>query len=558
VRHSRIRGAGLALITAALLASACSSDSKKDVTAGATTSAPSTTEAAKQGGDLVFGAEQEPDCMDWIGSCAGSSWGVYTTQALTMPRSFDFEDGKYSITPLLADTPKLESTPKQKVTYHINPKAVWSDGEKITSADFAYTWDQVANGKDIYDKTGYEKIESVDSTDPTTAVVTYKDPYPGWRDLFGGYYGIFPKHLLDGKDRDATMKDGYTFSGGPWILDHWTKGTEIKLVPNPKYWDKVPNLASITFKLIEDTAAAQQALKSGQVSMLYPQAQPGQEQLKTIPGIKFDSITGLSYEAVWMNTSKEPFTSLAVRQALAYAVDRDAIVKQLFAPIQADIKPINSFATPAFGDLYSEPFNIYKPDTAKVDELMKGDGWAKGADGIWAKGGKKASFEAKTTQNNKRRLQTLEIMQSQVKASGFDMTVNPIKSSVLFGQDGPQGNFQAALFAQVPASNDPGQCSLWCSKNIPSAANANSGTNWYRITDAKLDDIFTKVDVELDDAARGKLSKDGQARLAEVVPAIPVDPFPDIIAYSGDVVGGKVIHNPSFGPWVHANTWFKK
>jgi peptide/nickel transport system substrate-binding protein len=554
VRHSRIRGAGLAFLIVALVATACS-DNKSSVTSGSTTSV---TEAAKQGGDLVFGAEQESDCMDWIGSCAGASWGVYTVQAHTMPRSFDFNDGKYSITPLLAETPKLETTPKQKITYKINPKAVWSDGTPISSADFQYTFDQVANGKDIYDKTGYDKIEGVDATDPKTAVVTYKEPYPGWRDLFGGFYGIFPKHLLEGKDRNAVMKDGYTFSGGPWILDHWTKGSETKLVPNPKYWDKVPNLASITFKLIEDTAAAQSALKSGQVSMLYPQAQPGQEQLKTVPGIKFDSITSLSYEALWLNTSKEPFTTAEVRQALAYAIDRDAIVKQLFAPIQPDIKPINSFATPAFGDLYSEPFSKYKVDTAKVDELMKGAGWAKGADGIWAKGGKKASFEAKTTTGNKRRQQTLEIMQSQVKAAGFDMTINPIKSAVLFGQDGPKGDFQAALFAQVPASNDPGQCSLWCSKNIPSAANANSGTNWYRINDAKLDDIFQKVDIELDDATRGKLSKDGQARVAELVPAIPIDPFPDIIAYSGDAFTGPVKHNPSFGPWVFANQWSKK
>jgi len=556
VRHSRTRGAGLALIALALLASACSTSDKKDVTTGASTT-PST-ETAKKGGDLVFGAEQEPDCMDWIGSCAGSSWGIYTVGALTMPRSFDFNEGKYSITPLLAELPKLETTPKQKITYKINPKAVWNDGTVISSSDYQYTWNQIVTGKDIYDKTGYEKVESVETPDPTTAVVTYKEPYPGWRDLFGGYYGIFPKHLLDGKDRNAEMKDGYKFSGGPWILDHWTKGTETKLVPNPKYWDKVPNLDSITFKLTEDTAAAQQALKSGQVSMLYPQAQPGQEQLKEIPGIKFDSITSLSYEAVWMNTSKEPFTTVPVRQALAYSIDRDAIVKQLFAPIQADIKPINSFATPAFGDLYFEPFSKYKPDTAKVDELMKGDGWAKGADGIWAKAGKKASFEVKTTQNNKRRLQTLEIMQSQVKAAGFEMTINPLKSSVLFGQDGPKGDFQAALYAQVPASNDPGQCSLWCSKNIPSPANENSGTNWYRISDPQLDEIFTKVDVEVDDSARAKLSKEGQTRLSEVVPAIPVDPFPDIIAYSSDIIGGAVKHNPSFGPWVFANTWFKK
>ena len=94
---------------------------------------------------------------------------------------------------------------------------------------------------------------------------------------------------------------------------------------------------------------------------------------------------------------------MAVRQALAYATDRNAIVKQLFAPIQPDIKPINSFYTPAFGKVYTEPFGKYKSDLNMVTTLMTGDGWAKGSDGIWAKGGQKAALELKTTTGNKRR-----------------------------------------------------------------------------------------------------------------------------------------------------------
>ena len=245
--------------------------------------------------------------MDWIGSCAGASWGVYTMQANTMPRSFDFnldKDGKGVYTPslILTGEPKLTTSPKQVVEYDIAPTAVWSDKEPITSHDFKYTWDQIANGTDIYDKTGYDKVESVDDTDPHKAIVTYKETFADWRDLFGGFYGIFPSHLLEGKDRDALMKDGYTFSAGPWMLDHWTKGVETKLVPNPNYFGQKPHLSSVTFKLITDTAAEQQAVKSGQVSLAYPQAQPGQEALKGVAGLKFDAVTSLSYEAVWFNT----------------------------------------------------------------------------------------------------------------------------------------------------------------------------------------------------------------------------------------------------------------
>lgn len=497
--------------------------------------------------------------MDWISSCAAAAWGVYTVQTNTMPRAFNFTDkNTYAPSPLLDGEPKLDKSPKQVVTYKLNPKAVWDDGQPITSTDFKYTWDQIVNGKDIYDTTGYVNIESVNDSDPHTAVVTFKEVYAPWRDLFGANFGIFPSHLLQGKDRDTAMKDGYTFSGGPWKLDSWTKGQQIKLVPNPNYWDKKPNLSSITWKFITDTAAEQQDFKSGQVSMVYPQAQPGQEQLKGLPDSKFDAVSGLSFEALWFNTTFGPLQSKNVRQSLAYATDRDAIVKQLFAPVQPDIKPINSFMTPAFEKNYSEPFSKYKKDNAKVTELMQADGWTKGGDGIWAKGGQKATFEIKSTTGNKRRELTEQILQSQWKDAGFGLTINNIKAGVLFGQDLPKGNFQVALYAQTPSSNDPGFCTIWCSKNIPGPANGNNGQNYTRLADPTIDKAWTGVDTELDDSKRADLTHEGNNALAEGVPGVPLDPFPDIIAYNTKQIGGPVRHNFANGPWVYANEWYLK
>jgi peptide/nickel transport system substrate-binding protein len=364
-----------------------------------------------------------------------------------------------------------------------------------------------------------------------------------------------------GKDRDAMMKDGYTFSGGPWKLDHWTKTSEIKLVPNPMYWGKKPNLASVTFKIISDTAAAQQDFKSGQVLAAYPQAQPGQEALKGTPGTSFDAISGLSFEALWFETEKGALASNPVRQALGYATDRDAIVKQLFAPIQPDIKPIQSFATPAFGKYYIDAFTKYHQDLAMVTTLMTGDGWAKGSDGIWAKAGKKATFELKTTTGNKRRLLTAQILQSEWQQAGFQLTVTPEKSSILFGQDLPAGNFQVALYAQTPTDNDPGLCVLFCSKNIPTAANGNSGNNYYRINDPALDKAWLDVDTNLDDAARLQSVTTGEQRLADLMPGLPLDPFPDIVVVNSDkigVEGGTFKHNFALGPFTYMNTWFAK
>lgn len=546
-----------------MVATACSSSSSKSgSSSGSGASGATTTIAAKQGGDLVFSAEQEPDCVDWIGSCAGAAWGTYTIGANTMPRAYDFTDQSvFAPSPVLTGPADLVTTPTQKITYHINPKAVWSDGQPITSHDFKYTWDQIAHGKDIYDTTGYSQIASVDDTDPHTAVVTMSSTFADWKSLFGAFYGIYPSHLLEGKDRDALMKDGYTWSGGPWMLDHWTKGVEIKLVPNPQYWGKKPNLSSLTFKFLTDTAAEQAAFKSGQVLGVYPQAQPGGETLKQVPGTDFSAISGLSYEALWFQTEKFPVNSKAVRQALAYATDRDAIVSQLFSPIQPDIKPIQSMYTPAFGKTYSTPFSKYKVDLNQVTTLMTGDGWTKGSDGIWTKGGQRAALELKTTTGNKRRALTAQILQSQWKAAGFDLKITTEKAGVLFGQDGPKGNFQVALFAQTPSDNDPSECNIWCSKNIPSEANKNTGTNWYRINDPALDKAYLDADSSLDDATRTQDAIDGQKVLADLVPALPLDPFPDILAINSDKVGtqtGKFLHNFVYGPYIYSNQFYAK
>ena len=561
MKLSRGRGLVLVLASLALVAGACSSSKKSGSSGGAT----STTIAPKQGGDLVVSAEQEPDCMDWIGSCAGAAWGTYTVGANTMPKAYVWtSDSKYVPGDILSGPATVTTSPNQVVTYHINPNAVWSDGTPITSADFAYTWDQIANGKDIYDTTGYANISGVATPDPQTAVATFKTPFANWYQLFGGFYGVFPSHILKGQDRDAAMKNGYTWSGGPWMMDHWTKGVEIKLVPNPKYWGQKPYLNSMTFKFITDTAAETQAVKTGQVSAAYPQASPGQPALKGLPGISFDAISGLSFEALWFQNAKPPLDNQSVRQALAYATDRNAIVTTLFGPTQPGIQPIQSFATPAFGAAYTTAFSKYSQNLPMVNTLMTGAGYAKDSSGIWAKGGQEVTLELKTTSGNKRRALTAQILQSQWQGAGFKLNIVTEKAGVLFGQDGPSGNFQIALFAQTPNDGDAssaGGCVIFCSKNIPGPSNGNNGQNWYHYSNPAVDTAFTTVDTSTDQSARLSANTQGQTALADTVGSLPVDPFPDIVVVNTNVVAsttGQFLHNFVYGPFYYANTWFLK
>lgn len=513
---------------------------------------------AVKGGTLVIGAEQEPDCADWIGSCAGSSWGYWEMAAHTIPRAFDISPAgqgtKYVASSLLTAAPKLDPGPPMKVTYTISAQAVWSDGQPITSNDFKYTWDQIAHGSDIYDKTGYDKISKVDDSAPNTAVVTFSTPYAAWRDLFGAFYGVLPAHILQGKDRSALMKDGYTWSGGPWSITAWNKGQDVTLVPNTRYWGKKPNLDKVVFKFITDSSAEFSAYKTGQVAMIYPQPQIGlADQLKGLPDTRSKVSEGLSYEGWWLNAAKPPLDSKAVRQALAYAIDRPAITGQVNGPFKSGAKPLQAFGSRAQGNFFTEAFNKYTHDLTKVTQLMQGDGWAKGADGIWAKARKRAAVEISTTAGNKTRELVEQLMQSELKEAGFDLKINNTKSGTLFGEWGPKGVFVTAMYAQVPTP-DPGLCLVFCSENIPSAANKGSGQNWTRLRSPAIDAAWRPVDTELDVSKRTDLVHKGHQALSEDVPAIPIFPKLTILVWNTKM-SGPIDDNYVLGPFWNMNEW---
>jgi peptide/nickel transport system substrate-binding protein len=365
-----------------------------------------------------------------------------------------------------------------------------------------------------------------------------------------------PAHLLEGQDRNALMADGYDFSGGPWKIDEWTRGTSVTLVPNENYWGEKPHLDKVTFLFLPDTTAAFQALKSGQVSALYPSPQlDALNQIEAgLPGIQsqVDARSG-NLEAIWLNNSAAPFDSVAVRQALAYSIDRDAIVSRLFGSLGID-EAQQSFNSPMVAPFAADDFSQYSLDLDKVDELMEGDGWSKDSDGVWAKGGETATFSIKTLAGNKRRDLTVQVLQSQLADAGFEMTIDQVTPADLFGTIAPQGEFQAGLWALVDTFPDPTLSSTFSSVNIPSEANGYSGINFYRTDIEGLDDMLGQVDSEVDPDARIAVSQEADALIAENVPSLPLDAVPNVLLWS-DTVGGPLQINPVEGPFWNLAEW---
>ncbi len=560
----RSRQAFVALVPlVAIVAVGCGSSSGSKA-AKPTDSSTSTTLGKAPSGTLVLGAEQEPACADWIDACAASSWGSWIMQYQTMPRTFDFakQDGVWTEvpSPVLTGMPTVTTVGgKQTVTYAISDTAVWSDGQPITSADFKYTAGQIATngkpGKNVYDPTGYDKIESVDATNPKVAVVTFKEPYASWTALFGSDFGIQPSHILEGKNRDKLMKDGYSWSGGPWIAK-WQKGVSVTLTPNPNYYGTKPTIQKVIFKIIADTASEFQAFKAGEVLGIYPQPLPA-----AIAAIKggvpnTQSIVNAetaTVEALWMNNAKFPFNNVAVRQAVAYAIDRDLIVKSLFGDLGVNKawQSLNPPITAKYADVNA--WAGYKLDLSKVDSLMTGDGWKK-TGGVWTKGGKTAGFSVQTTAGNKQRELIEQILQSQLAAAGFKLTIANKSADDLFGKILPSGNFQMMIYGSQSTNVNPGLCSTLCTDKIPTKANGNSGNNVIRTSVAAADPLLAQVDTETNVPARVAAAKQADRLLAESQVSLPLDPLPNIALWSNRV-GGPVGDNPILSMFWNMNEW---
>lgn len=551
-----------AVTVVALVAAACGGDDDDDSGGKGDTT---TTEAVDvpEGGTLVIGAEQEPDCVAWILTCSGSSWGYWMMGVTTMPRSYDtVKDGDKWVAvpnPLLTGEAEVDESDPEKpiVTYSLNPDAVWSDGTAISCDDYAFTWDAIVNGTDIYDPTGYTDIESVDCPDPQTVVVSYAQPFVGWKGLFGGGYGIFPAHLLEGKDISDEMANGYDWSGGPWMIDKWEKGVEVTLVPNENWWGEAPRLDKIIFKIQADTSAEFKAFENNEVSMIYPQPQlDAVDQIQAgIEGAKseFSANTG-NLEALWMNNGRAPFDDPNVRKAVAYAVDRDAVVERLFGALGVD-KAMQTLNPPILAE-FSDPeaWSMYTLDLDKVDELLTESGYEKGTDGYYAKDGERLSFELKSTAGNARRELTGQVLQEQLKAAGMELVLNYQEAGALFGEQLPAGDYQLSLYAQVLTFITPGQCLLFCSKNIPSADNEMSGQNWGRVDIPELDPVLEELDRTVDDARVAELGAEADAIQAEAQISLPLDPLPNILIWSEKIVG-PVADNPVLGPFSNMEMW---
>ncbi len=580
---SVLRPLALLTVVLALAAnSACSGPGDSGKTSGSAATAASSAAAPSgepaPGGKVVFGAEQWPQCLNPITSCADIGWLWDSMLYHVIPRAMTLDEhGHWIPSPLLTEAPTLANGGIAKdpftITFHLDPNAVWTDGTPITAADFAFTWKAIMHTTGTLITVGYDRITSIEGPDPHTVVIRFSEVVVDWQDLFGGpLQGVLEKAAFPNADPErpdlrTAMNTSIPFSGGPWLLKSWDRQQAV-LVRNPKYWGRPPLFDEVVFVPREEQSTEITSLLSGEVSVIYTQPSNVSilRQVQSNPNVAVQSGPSPYYEAMWLNVKRPPLDDGRVREALMYAIDRQGLLDTLVKINNPAAEVLNCGAL-AYANLGpwcqgpgGTPFAKYHYDPQHAMQILESAGWdcsAVGAGGFCKRDGRDLTVEYTTVAGNSRRESTQALEIPKAKAAGFRLVVRNYQAGDLFSNVLPKGEFGMADFA-YGGSPDPSVKSILGCDSIPTAANGWSGQNIDRWCDPQAWQAMQAADRELDEARRAELMQEVYAREEADHVMLPLYQLPEVSAWRKDKLAGPVgLYNDSIlSVFANMDRWY--
>jgi peptide/nickel transport system substrate-binding protein len=473
---------------------------------------------------------------------------------LVIPSPY-FEDADFSlkIDKDYMESVTVKSTTPQVIEFKWRPDAVWSDGAPVGCKDMYLAYLANANaviktGVNPFDTqgSGFDQISKLECTpDGKTVTVTFGTPFADWRGMWSmvaqGGNQLLPAHVLEQRtgipditkvglaDSPELRKVAafYTkgwndfsadvdLSAGPYLIKSSTRNQQAVLVRNPKWWGNPGGPSQIDTQPVTDSQAAVQALLNKETPVIGPQADPTvAEQVRAGGDFEVFARGGQTYEHLDFNMARPIFRDHPeLRNAVAACINRQDIVDKLVKGIDPKIKPLGAFTINPNEAGYVDHYpGVGTGDTAKAKKLLEDAGWTLGADGVYAKGGQRASF----TIGHKlvdRRAQTVQLMQASCKPAGI--AIGDAGQESFNDQQLPASDFDAALFAWVGSPIKSSLIQNYVSKDKGGVANYNNYSN------PRVDDLLAKTNTELDYQKRLALFNQAEDVMAKDMHSIPL------------------------------------
>jgi peptide/nickel transport system substrate-binding protein len=403
-------------------------------------------------------------------------------------------------------------------TFTLHDGVKFHDGRPLSSADAKYTLDLVfssnfAKSASFFEGAGKDKksyIKGVEAPDAKTLVVTLTKP---WTGLLSN---LVPVAIIP-KDGYATQKD-HPLGSGPFKFKSYDSSQQVlDLEANPDYWEGAPHLTHLRVRVIADTNALQAELRSGRVDIAPLPTSLSPDAIKLLgqdPNLQVIQFTGSNLNLLTFNTGQPPLNNVRVRQAIAYAVDREGMIRDLLlgqGKIAHSILPEESWAY--------QPGQVYTFDPARAKQLLDEAGF-RDPDGE----GQQMRFTKpmifKVSGSSVAAKNYAGVIQNYLKNVGMPVSIETAELNTLFDEL-RRGNFQIFYGQWVGGNQDPIFFKdLFATSEIPTETRASR--NRSRYSNNELDGLLDEAVNTFDREKAKQLYARIQDIVSRDVPVLPL------------------------------------
>ena len=430
--------------------------------------------------------------------------------------AYDRQNGTITYQPNAAR--RWEFTPDGRTaTFHLDTRATWEDGRKVTSRDFSFSYRLYANPAVASSRQDYlhdlvlgsdgriDFEKGVQVPDDSTLVLHFGRPMAPaiildhFNDLMPVAEHVFRAYRPEELRSKAS---GLPIVGaGPFRVKEWVRQSKLVLITSPTSVLPHPGATGkVTFLVVPEYTTRLAMLKSGQIDALIGAGgitpRDATEMRHSSPTVSiqpvrnryFDSVVWLNIDGqAWRNgKSVRPnrfFGDRRVRQAMTFAIDRQAIIDGFMGPEHAVV--VNTTLSPAYTALQDRTLHGYDYNPDKAVALLKSAGWTPGPDGILQKNGLRFSFELAAPTGNPRRNYAATIIQQNLRDIGIDCRLR-FDENLMFLKNQNEFRYDAAL-SGLAAETLPFQLVIWGSDFEKRPFNSSA------FQSARLDEVVSEL-----------------------------------------------------------------
>jgi oligopeptide transport system substrate-binding protein len=275
------------------------------------------------------------------------------------------------------------SNDKKVYTFKLRPDIKFSDGTPVTAQDYVYTWTRallpevgssiatffesnIAGASDV--SNGKTKtLSGVKALDAHTLQVTLSKPTPYFlEDLTTSLFDPLNHSLIDKYGQKNWTQHVMEGAGtGPFKVKTWNHGVSMIFVPNPYYYGPKTKLTEVDMPIVNNPETAFKAYRAGQYSLVWNIFPSDQQTAESLPGFTRQSL--LQTDLLFFDNTKPPFNNVAVRQAFAYATNRDELVRDVF---KGTVQPAPTIIPPGMPG-YQPNYAGLSYDRTKAKQLLQ-------------------------------------------------------------------------------------------------------------------------------------------------------------------------------------------